>query len=149
MSVLYKRILISNGNTYFSLFMMPKLWNTCLIFFQCFFSNLNLYLKSVLKNNSSTSSMFVLLMLSLKLVITLCDIWKVIYLYLFLFNDNLLILSHSSILMSSSFIADSVLLFSKLSLKDLMVLDKVASSAYIIKLNILLAFGNIINMYYN
>ena len=37
--------------------------------------------------------------------------------------------------------ADSVLLFGKLSLKYLMVLNKAVSSAYIIKLNILLAFG--------
>ena len=27
-----------------------QFWNTCLIFFQCVFSNLGLYLKSVLKN---------------------------------------------------------------------------------------------------
>ena len=60
---------------------------------------------------------------------------------LFLFNDNLLILSHSIIFRTSSFTADSVLLFGILSLKDLMVLNKVVSSAYIIKLNILLAFG--------
>ena len=34
-----------------------------------------------------------------------------------------------------------MLLYGILSLKDLMVLNKVVSSAYIIKLNILLAFG--------
>ena len=64
-----------------------------------------------------------------------------IYLVLFLFNDNLLILSHSIIFRSSSFTPDSVLLFGILSLQDLMVLNKVVSSAYIIKFNILLAFG--------
>ena len=66
---------------------------------------------------------------------------------LFLFNDNLLILSHSIsiyiLLYYSSFTADSVLLFGMLSLKDLMVLNKVVSSAYIIKLKILLAFGKL------
>ena len=36
-----------------------------------------------------------------------------------------------------------MLLFGILSLKDLMVLNKVVSSAYIIKLNILLAFGKL------
>ena len=60
---------------------------------------------------------------------------------LFLFNDNLLILNHSIIFRISSFTADLVLLFGILSLQDLMVLNKMVSSAYIIKLNILLAFG--------
>ena len=55
------------------------------------------------------------------------------------FNDNLLILSHPIILRSSLFITNSVLLLGILSLNDLMVLNKVVSSAYIIKLNILLA----------
>ena len=59
----------------------------------------------------------------------------------FFFNNNLLILSHSIIFKNSSFTADSVLLFGMLSLKDLMVLNKVVSMAYIIKLNILLSFG--------
>ena len=56
-----------------------------------------------------------------------------------LFNDNLLILSHS-IIFSSSLTAVSVLLFRILPLKDLMVLNKVVSSAYIIKVKLLLAF---------
>ena len=42
---------------------------------------------------------------------------------------------------SSDQTADSVFLFGILSLKDLLVLNKVVSSAYIIKLNMLLAFG--------
>ena len=61
-----------------------------------------------------------------------------------MFNDNLVILSHSIIFRSSSFTADSVLLFGILSVKDLMVLNKVVSSACIIKLNMLLAFGKLI-----
>ena len=65
-----------------------------------------------------------------------------------MFNDNLLILSHSFNFRSSSFTTDSVLLFGILSLKDLMVLNKVVSSAYKIKLNILLAFWVIVDIYF-
>ena len=61
-----------------------------------------------------------------------------------MFNDNVLILSHSFNFRSSSFTTDSVLLFGILSLKDLMVLNKVVSSAYKIELNILLAFWVIV-----
>ena len=57
---------------------------------------------------------------------------------LLLFSDSLLILSYSTIL-SSSFITDSALLFWTLSLKVSIVLNKVVSTAYIIKLNIWLA----------
>ena len=58
-----------------------------------------------------------------------------------MFNDNLLISSHSISFRSLSFAVDSLLLLGILSLNDLMVLSKVVSSAYIIKLNILLDFG--------
>ena len=61
---------------------------------------------------------------------------------LFLFNNNLLILSHSIIFKNSSFTADSVFLFGMLSLKDLMVLNKVVSMAYIIKLKCCWLLGN-------
>ena len=56
-----------------------------------------------------------------------------------LFNDNLLIFSHS-IILCSPFIQDSVLLFlyCVLSLKCFNVLESVVSSAYIMKLNIII-----------
>ena len=81
-NVLYKRILISKGNTYFSLFKMPTILEHLFDIFQCFFK---------FKYVSKISPKSVILPL-------------VLCLYL-------------------------------------MVLNKVVLSAYIIKLNILLAFG--------
>ena len=60
--------------------------------------------------------------------LSLLGIWKVIYLYIFLFNDNLLKLNHSIILRSSSFTEDAVLLRGILSYK-IKVLNKAVSSA--------------------
>ena len=59
--------------------------------------------------------------------LSLLGIWKVIYLYIFLFNDNLLKLNHS-IILSSSFTEDAVLLRGILSYK-IKVLNKAVSSA--------------------
>ena len=66
----------------------------------------------------------------------LLGIWKTIYLVLLLFNNNLLIFSHSYILQSSSFIMVSVLLLSSdVSHREFKEVDNVVSSAYITKLN--------------
>ena len=68
---------------------------------------------------------------------------KIIYLDFSLFNDNLFIFSHSVTVPGSYFIQDSTLLFlcCVLSVNWFNVLESVVSSAYIMKLNILLTCG--------
>ena len=56
----------------------------------------------------------------------------IMYLVLLLFNDNLLILSHSLILDSSLLISDVMFLVESL-LDETIVVESVASSAYIMK----------------
>ena len=69
------------------------------------------------------------------------------YFDLSLFSDSLFMFSHSIILESSSLIKVCVSTFFSLLLNVLMVLDKVVSSAYIIKSIFFCGFGEIVYIY--
>ena len=80
-------------------------------------------------------------MLRVKCCTSLTTFWKIMYLDLEMFNDNLFIWSHSFIFRSSAFNEVSTLSLFVLSLKVLVVLVKVVSSANMMTLNISLAFS--------
>ena len=126
---------MSNGNTYFNRFNTPIVFEHLFDLFSMCFLQFRLVSKvNPRKLNSSTLSIYTSSILSVRSCIRLLGIWKTIYLVLFLFNNNLLILSHSLILQSSSFIMVYVLLLSSVvSRREFKEIDNVVPSAYITK----------------
>ena len=125
------------GNTYFNLFNIPIIFVHLLqMFSECLFPFRFVSIVSPKKLNSSTFSIITLSILSVRYCISLFGTWKIIYLDLF--SDNLFICNHSITLESSAFIKYSLVCI--LFPKDFKLLNSVVSSAYIINLNILLAW---------
>ena len=107
------------------------------MFSECVFQFRFVSIVSPKKLNSSTFSIITLSILSVRYCISLLGTWKIIYLDLDLFSDNLFICNHSITLESSALIKYSLVCI--LFPKDFKLLNSVVSSAYIINLNILLA----------
>ena len=95
------------------------------------------------KSKLATHSMLTLFIFINGISTLFCGIWNIINLYLVVFRESLFNLSHLSILHSSLFILPLRVSFCDLSLKALSVLQRVVSSAYIIKLKIVLAEGHL------
>ena len=137
---LYYNFFISRDSTYFNIFNIPvilehlfEICSTC-VQLRC--------VSSLRKLSSSTLSMLMLYILRVRVSVYFWYLKNHI-LFFSLMNDNELIFSHSISLRSSSFIKDYLLLFLYylLSLKCFNALVSFVSSAYIMKLNILLTSG--------